>query len=155
MTASPVASVPMASAAMSSVATLSPHAGPAASASEPATGAPGPDASEPHAAARLLERVHERLRQLPHPVRVATIAIVGTVLILAGIAMLVLPGPGLVVLFAGVAVLSTEFPWATRLLHRMKVLGTRAWEAFTRTRVGAAVKARVDRLRHRRRSAGA
>ena len=49
MTASPVASVPMASAALSSVATLSPHLGPAASAAEPTTGAPA-DAPEPHAA---------------------------------------------------------------------------------------------------------
>lgn len=115
-----------------------------------------PHAPEPHAAARLLERVHVRLRQLPHPVRVATITLVGTVLVLAGLAMLVLPGPGLVVLFAGVAVLSTEFPWASRLLHRMKDLGTRAWEAFTRTRVGQAVRSRIDRLgaRRRRRRAG-
>ena len=117
----------------------------------PSTPNEGDSPTEQHAAARLLERVHERLRGLPHPVRVATITLVGTVLILAGLAMLVLPGPGLVVLFAGVAVLSTEFPWASRLLHRMKVLGTRAWEAFTRTRVGTAVRSRLDRLRTRAR----
>ncbi|PFG34776.1 PGPGW domain-containing protein [Sanguibacter antarcticus] len=95
----------------------------------------------PHAAARALDRVHARLRTLPHPVRVATIALVGTVLVLAGLAMLVLPGPGLVVMFAGVAVLSTEFPWASRLLHRMKVVGARAWEI---------VRTTAHRLRRRR-----
>lgn len=106
-------------------------------------------APHPHPAARLLERTQERLSRLPHPVRVATITAIGSVLVLAGLAMLVLPGPGLVVLFAGVAVLSTEFPWASRLLHRMKVLGTRAWEAFTATRAGQAILAKVDRLRAR------
>ena len=113
------------------------------------------DQAEPrqHAAARALDRVHERLSRLPHPVRVATITLVGALLVLAGIAMLVLPGPGLVVLFAGVAVLSTEFPWASRLLHRMKVLGTRAWDAFRRTRAGAVVQSWVARLRRRGRSA--
>ncbi|MEP7765389.1 PGPGW domain-containing protein [Sanguibacter sp. 25GB23B1] len=107
------------------------------------------DPPETHPAARLLERVHERLSRLPHPVRVATITVVGAVLILAGLAMLVLPGPGLVTMFAGVAVLSTEFPWASRLLHRVKVLATRAWEAFKATRAGQKVLVRVDDLRRR------
>ena len=144
MTASPISPV----SPMSPVATMSLVHPPQAPEAEP-------HVPEPHAAARLLERVHARLRQLPHPVRVATITLVGTVLVLAGIAMLVLPGPGLVVLFAGVAVLSTEFPWASRLLHKMKVLGTRAWDAFVRTRLGQAVRTRIDRLsawRHRRRA---
>ena len=140
----------MTAASMSPVAPVSPTA-PMSLVPPPEVPAAEPRTPEPHAAARLLERIHERLRQLPHPVRVATITLVGTVLVLAGLAMLVLPGPGLVVLFAGVAVLSTEFPWASRLLHRMKVLGTRAWEAFTRTRVGAAVRSRIERLSDRRR----
>lgn len=45
---------------------------------------------------------------------------VGVVLCLVGAAMLVLPGPGLVVLAAGLAVLSIEFAWARRLLHRAR-----------------------------------
>ena len=39
---------------------------------------------------------------------------VGTILVLVGIAGLVLPGPGLLIMFAGVAVLSLEFEWAER-----------------------------------------
>jgi hypothetical protein len=41
-------------------------------------------------------------------------------LIAFGIAMLVLPGPGIVVIGAGVAVLAAEFTWARRLLRSAK-----------------------------------
>jgi hypothetical protein len=45
---------------------------------------------------------------------VATVA--GPPVVLAGIAMLVLPGPGLVVMAAGLALLALEYPWARRVL---------------------------------------
>lgn len=44
------------------------------------------------------------------------ISFAGTMLILAGLAMLILPGPGLLTIAAGLAVLATEFVWAERLL---------------------------------------
>lgn len=43
----------------------------------------------------------------------------GTVL-LVGLALLFLPGPGTVVLFIGLAMLATEFVWARRLIKRMR-----------------------------------
>lgn len=46
------------------------------------------------------------------------VSTVGTVLVVAGTAMLFLPGPGLLVLVAGLAVLSLEFLWAQRLRER-------------------------------------
>lgn len=49
---------------------------------------------------------------------IATVA--GVALILAGLAMLVLPGPGLVVMGLGLGVLATEWPWARRLLLRVR-----------------------------------
>ena len=48
------------------------------------------------------------------------VAVVGGVLILAAAAMLVLPGPGVVVLLAGVAVLSLEFEWAVRVMSAVR-----------------------------------
>jgi hypothetical protein len=52
------------------------------------------------------------------------VAIAGPMLILAGLAMLVLPGPGLVVIALGLAVLAIEYQWARRLLARLgHVLG--------------------------------
>jgi uncharacterized protein (TIGR02611 family) len=48
------------------------------------------------------------------------IFVVGVVLLAAGIVMLVIPGPGLLVIIAGLAVLATEFVWAERLLDQAK-----------------------------------
>jgi hypothetical protein len=48
------------------------------------------------------------------------VSIVGGVLVLGGIVMLVLPGPGLLVLAAGFAVLGTEYVWAATVLERSK-----------------------------------
>jgi hypothetical protein len=42
--------------------------------------------------------------------------VAGLVLLAGGVAMLVLPGPGLAVIAAGLAVLATEYGWAARLL---------------------------------------
>lgn len=44
----------------------------------------------------------------------------GSSILLAGIAMIVLPGPALVVIPMGLALLGTEFVWARRLLKRLK-----------------------------------
>ncbi|MEX0833486.1 MAG: PGPGW domain-containing protein [Actinomycetota bacterium] len=48
------------------------------------------------------------------------VTIAGFAVLLAGIAMLVLPGPGWVAIFAGLAILATEYVWARRLLNFAK-----------------------------------
>ena len=45
------------------------------------------------------------------------VLVVGIALVGAGVALLVLPGPGILVVLAGLAVLASEFPWARRALH--------------------------------------
>jgi hypothetical protein len=52
-------------------------------------------------------------------VRIARI-LAGSVVCLAGLAMLVLPGPGLVVLAIGLAILAQDVPFARRLLDRVR-----------------------------------
>jgi tellurite resistance protein TerC len=42
--------------------------------------------------------------------------VLGTGVLLVGVAMIVLPGPAVVVIPLGLVVLATEFPWARRLL---------------------------------------
>jgi hypothetical protein len=42
------------------------------------------------------------------------VLVVGVVVLAAGAAMLVLPGPGVIVLILGLAILATEFAWAER-----------------------------------------
>jgi tellurite resistance protein TerC len=46
--------------------------------------------------------------------------VVGFTVLLIGLAMLVLPGPGLVVIAFGLVILSAEFVWAKRALNHMK-----------------------------------
>ncbi len=54
------------------------------------------------------------------------VTIAGVFLVLVGLAMLVLPGPGLVVIIAGLAVLATEYVWAERMLNLAKEKAERA-----------------------------
>jgi uncharacterized protein (TIGR02611 family) len=49
----------------------------------------------------------------------AGVAVVGGVLVIAGVAMLVLPGPGLVAIGAGLALLALEFDAARDLRDRL------------------------------------
>jgi uncharacterized protein (TIGR02611 family) len=65
-------------------------------------------------------------RRLPHPLRWIGVAVVGGTLIVVGVVLLVLPGPGLVLIALGVAVLATEFAWAESVLTRMKRAGSAA-----------------------------
>ena len=44
----------------------------------------------------------------------------GFVLLVGGVLMLVLPGPGVAVIVLGLALLAREFVWAERLLERVK-----------------------------------
>lgn len=59
-------------------------------------------------------------RKLPHPLRWLTVATVGATLLVLGIIFLVLPGPGIPLIIAGLAILATEFTWAEILLARTK-----------------------------------
>ena len=54
------------------------------------------------------------------------IAIVGIFVLLAGIAMIVLPGPAFLVIPAAFAILATEFAWAERYKQRAKKIFTDA-----------------------------
>lgn len=51
---------------------------------------------------------------------------VGTVVVLAGIVMMVLPGPGIASVLLGLLILSTEFRWAHRLLRPARVWARRS-----------------------------
>jgi len=48
------------------------------------------------------------------------IAVIGFTILMAGIAMLVLPGPAIIVIPVGLGILATEFIWARRLLKVLK-----------------------------------
>jgi tellurite resistance protein TerC len=48
------------------------------------------------------------------------IIVIGFTILAAGVAMIVLPGPAVVVIPVGLAVLATEFVWAKKLLVTVK-----------------------------------
>ena len=48
------------------------------------------------------------------------VAVIGATALLAGVAMLVLPGPGLLVIAGALALLATEFAWAHHLPKRVR-----------------------------------
>jgi uncharacterized protein (TIGR02611 family) len=49
------------------------------------------------------------------------IIVVATLVILVGVVLLALPGPGWLVIFAGLGILATEFEWAARLLRFVRI----------------------------------
>ncbi len=73
------------------------------------------------------------------------IALIGGTVVLLGVIMLVLPGPGVLIIAGGLAILATEFLWAKRALQNAKGAVAKArrkggWLAWLRRRKSSAVK---------------
>ena len=64
-------------------------------------------------------RLLERFDRYPRLRKVITSCVGGLVLVI-GIIMIVTPGPAVVFIPAGLAILATEFSWAKRALTRLK-----------------------------------
>jgi tellurite resistance protein TerC len=52
--------------------------------------------------------------------RKLAIAMIGASVVTLGVAMLVLPGPAIIVIPLGLAILAVEFAWARRWLERLR-----------------------------------
>jgi uncharacterized protein (TIGR02611 family) len=67
-----------------------------------------------------LERLREQRQRHLDRSRLYRIpfALLGFTVVFVGVALLVLPGPGLLVIAAGLAMLALEFAWAERVLER-------------------------------------
>ena len=48
------------------------------------------------------------------------IAVIGGTVLLIGIVMIILPGPSILVIPAGLAILAIEFAWAEHWLHKVR-----------------------------------
>lgn len=70
--------------------------------------------------ARWVRAVSMWWSRLPRPVRLVVVCTTSLALGIAGVAMLVLPGPGVLVLAAALGVLASEFTWARSLLRKVK-----------------------------------
>jgi tellurite resistance protein TerC len=76
---------------------------------------PGADPASPLAQdlGQLTQLTYKGLRRL-------IILLIGTTVLLAGLVMLVTPGPGVLVMVAGLGILATEVTWARVVLKRLK-----------------------------------
>ncbi len=83
---------------------------------------------------KLRQGLH--LHKLPPGVRRALVAVIGSVVLLIGVAMIILPGPAIVVIPLGLAILASEFAWARRWWHAsrdwLKRTGSRVWRRWSR-----------------------
>jgi uncharacterized protein (TIGR02611 family) len=74
----------------------------------------------------------ELLRFIWRSTKRIVVFVVGVALVALGLVMLVLPGPGIVVVVLGFAVLATEFVWAEVALDKAKAGATSAGQAAKR-----------------------
>jgi uncharacterized protein (TIGR02611 family) len=99
------------------------------------------------AATRWRRRIAAR-RTVNHPYRIG-VGMVGGLVVALGVVAIPLPGPGWLIVIAGLFVLATEFLWAERLLEFTKGHVTRwtdwvgAQPVWVRVLVGAATAAVV------------
>jgi tellurite resistance protein TerC len=65
-------------------------------------------------------KLHHAYHLTVRQARRLIIFVIGGTVFLIGIAMIVLPGPAILVIPLGLAILATEFVWAKRLLDKVK-----------------------------------
>ncbi|HYD08818.1 MAG TPA: PGPGW domain-containing protein [Acidimicrobiales bacterium] len=73
----------------------------------------------------MAPRPAEVIRFIGRSAKRVAVTVVGAALVLGGVVMLPLPGPGWLVIFLGLAVLATEYVWAATALERAKGLAAR------------------------------
>jgi len=73
------------------------------------------------------------LRFIARSTRRLAILVAGLAVVAVGIVLIPAPGPGWLVVFAGLAILATEFTWAEMLLERAKRQAMRAKDAAVRS----------------------
>lgn len=64
---------------------------------------------------KIKSKLDRLLSVLPHPWRWLIVTVLGFLIVLIGIAMLPLPGPGSLIILLGVTILAIEFKWASEL----------------------------------------
>lgn len=95
------------------------------------------DAEAAHAHVGRLGRLRERAysRRSTRIIWRVSITVAGVAIVVAGIAMLILPGPGWGAIILGVVLLATEYAWARRVLHPVKRGVSKAIELGRQPRV--------------------
>ncbi|MFZ4812762.1 MAG: PGPGW domain-containing protein [Ilumatobacteraceae bacterium] len=76
------------------------------------------------------------LRWIARNTRRLVVTLLGFGVLGAGITMLVLPGPGVLIIIVGLAILATEFTWAAIALERASTTAASATTKVTNSRSG-------------------
>ncbi|HSX31910.1 MAG TPA: PGPGW domain-containing protein [Candidatus Saccharimonadales bacterium] len=66
-----------------------------------------------------MDRVKSMWKRTPTKVRKPFVFVLGFAIVATGIVLLPLPGPGWVIIFAGFALLATEFEFAERIKNKL------------------------------------
>ena len=85
-----------------------------------------------------MARVVAVLRFMAHQSVRLSVAALGFTVLAVGVVLLVTPGPGLLVIIAGLAILAHEFAWAAIALDKAKARATQARDAARRRAPGRA-----------------
>lgn len=91
---------------------------------------------------RALARLRARLDSRPW-LRLTykiVVTVVGVTVVAIGVALLVLPGPGWLMIFLGLGILGTEFPAVRRLTDRLKAVVMRVWHGWRERRARRAAQ---------------
>lgn len=78
----------------------------------------------------MTDRLRRWLAPLAPMVRRILILLIGSTVVAVGLLLLVLPGPGILVIVVGLAILATEFEWADALLRAARERATRVVRKF-------------------------
>lgn len=88
-----------------------------------------------------MESFKRSWKRIPTPIRKPLVLMVGSAIVAAGLAMIVLPGPGWAAIFLGFAVLATEFAfaekvrdWLVALLKNLIKKAKTGWQRFKRSK---------------------
>jgi uncharacterized protein (TIGR02611 family) len=104
------------------------------------------DAERPdHPVRRMLRSVRSWVARHPRlDVAYRTgVGVLGGFLTVGGVLLIPLPGPGWLVVFLGLAVLGTEFPWARRIARWLKRMLDRFWAWWKAWRAQRAAQRRT------------
>jgi hypothetical protein len=98
----------------------------------------------------------EVIRFLARNSKRVAVSVAGGLLVLVGVVLLVLPGPGILVVALGFLVLGTEYAWAAAALERTKQMAKKAGDAAREgaTKAGRTTKYAGRSVRRRVRGSG-
>ena len=82
--------------------------------------------------ARFMDRWRQAIQRRPwlNTVYKIVVTLLGATIVVVGLILVPLPGPGWLIVFVGLTLLGSEYHWARRLLGWLRAMLTRFWERW-------------------------